>query len=98
MSWLAKGILRRENDLAQEIELITNKCLRPAEEAKQHTKLLQKTLKHRDNMKLDYERYLSRAEHARKKDNRTAKEEAALETHEANLAQAQISYQTADEH
>ena len=95
---LQKEYSDEKTDLAQEITLISSKCLRPAEEAKQHTKLLQKTLKHRENMKLDYERYMSRAEHARKKENRTAKEEMALETHEANLAQSQISYNTADEH
>ena len=95
---LQKEYSDEKTDLAQEIAMITSKLVRPAEEAKQHTKLLHKTLKHRDNMKLDYERYLSRAEHARKKEARNAKEEAALATHEANLAQAQIQYQTADEH
>lgn len=94
---LQKEYSDERTDLAQEIEMISTKLLRPAEEAKQRTKLLHKTLKHRENMKLDYERYLSRAEHVRKKDNRNAKEETALATHEANLAQAQISYQTADE-
>jgi hypothetical protein len=94
---LQKEYSDEKTDLAQEIEMISTKLLRPAEEAKQRTKLLHKTLKHRENMKLDYERYLSRAEHARKKESRTAKEEAALATHEANLAQSQISYQTADE-
>jgi amphiphysin len=94
---LQKEYSDEKADLAQEIALISTKCLRPAEEAKQHTKLLQKTLKHRENMKLDYERYLSRAEHLRKKDQRNAKDETALATHEANLAQAQISYQTADD-
>ena len=95
---LQKEYSDEKDDLAQEIGMISNKLLRPAEEAKQHTTLLRKTLKHRDNMKLDYERYLGRAEHARKKDNRSQKEEVALQTHEANLAQAQISYQTADDH
>lgn len=94
---LQKEYSDEKTDLAQEIEMIGTKVLRPAEEAKQHTKLLHKTLKHRENMKLDYERYLSRAEHVRKKDTRNAKEETALATHEANLAQAHISYQTADD-
>lgn len=58
---LQKEYSDEKQDLAQEVTLIANKLLRPAEEAKQHTKLLHKTLKHRDNMKLDYERYLSRA-------------------------------------
>ena len=94
---LQKEYSDEKTDLGQEIAMISTKLLRPAEEAKQHTKLLHKTLKHRDNMKLDYERYLTRAEHVRKKETRNAKEEAALATHEANLAQAQISYQTADD-
>lgn len=77
--------------------MIDAKLVRPAEQARAALKGLQKTLKHRENMKLDYERYVSRAEHARKKELRSAKEEAALATHENNLAQAQIDYQTADE-
>lgn len=94
---LQKEYDSERTDLAQEVAMISTKCLRPAEEAKQHTKLLHKTLKHRDNMKLDYERYLSRADHLRKKAQRSAKEEQALTVHEANLAQAQISYETADD-
>ena len=58
--------------------MIDHKLVRPAEEARTALKGLHKTLKHRENMKLDYERYLSRAEHARKKEMRTAKEEANL--------------------
>lgn len=85
-------------DLAHEVGLIERRLLHPAEEAKQCLKSLGKTtLKHRENMKRDYERYLSRAEHVRKKETRSAKEELALQTHETNLAQARIDYQTADE-
>jgi len=86
-----------KTDLQQEIGMIDRKLLTPAQDAKAAMKPLQKTLKHRDNMKLDYERYLSRAQHAQKKETRSAKEEAALAVHENNLAQAQIDYQTADE-
>lgn len=83
--------------MAHELGMIDNKLLRPAQVAKQCLKPLEKTLKYRENVKLDYERYLSRAEHVRKKDNRSIKEEAALAGHESNLAQAQIDYQTADD-
>ncbi|RMZ04534.1 hypothetical protein D0860_06347 [Hortaea werneckii] len=86
-----------KDDLRQEIGMIDHKLVRPAEEARAALKGLHKTLKHRENMKLDYERYLSRAEHARKKEMRTAKEEANLATAESNLAQSQIDYQTADD-
>lgn len=84
-------------DLQQEITLIDNKVIRPVNEAKGAMKSLQKTIKHRENMKLDYERYLSRAEHARKKGTKTPKDEAALAKHESDLQQAQIDYQTADD-
>lgn len=84
-------------DLQQEIGMMHSKVIRPVQEAKQWMKSLHKTTKHRENMKLDYERYLSRAENARKKDLRSLKEEATLARHESDLAQAQMNYQTADE-
>jgi len=77
--------------------MIDSKLMVPAEAARAALKPLGKTLKHRENTKLDYERYLSRTEHVRKKDHRSIKDEAALAAHETNLAQAQIDYQTADE-
>ncbi|KAK0303899.1 hypothetical protein LTR01_007761 [Friedmanniomyces endolithicus] len=86
-----------KTDLSTELNLIDSKLVRPATEAKAATKSLGKTLKHRENCKLDYERYLSRAEHGRKKDTRSMKEEASLAAHECNLAQAQIDYETADD-
>lgn len=85
------------DDLLQELTLIDQKLVRPVEQAKEATKGLQKTLKHRENTKLDFERYQSRVQHAQKKEQRSMKEEAALAAHEQNLAQAQIDYQTADE-
>ena len=84
-------------DLAREIGLISTQLQHPAEEAKKCTKALHKTLKHRENMKRDYERYLGRVEHVRRKDNRSMKEETALAKHENDLTQAQIDYNTADE-
>lgn len=83
-------------DLQQEILMIQNKVMMPLEDARMNAKKLRRTLKHRENTKLDYERYLSRVEHSRNK-ARTPKEEAALAKHEMDLQQAQIDYQTADE-
>nr|POE66158.1 isoform 4 of sh3 domain-containing ysc84-like protein 1 [Quercus suber] len=85
------------DDLKQEIAMIDAKLVRPAEEAKSQTKALQRTVKHRENMKRDYERYLGRAEHARKKENRSMKEEASLAKCESELVQAQIDFETADD-
>lgn len=85
-------------DLSQEIGLLTQNLVKRAEDAKLHSKPLKKTIKHRENMKLDYERFLDRAEKGRRKELRNQKEEMALAKHESELAQARINYQTADEH
>ncbi|KAM3416204.1 hypothetical protein BST61_g7810 [Cercospora zeina] len=94
---LQKMYSELKDDLKQEIGMIDNKIVRPVKEAKAATKALQKTMKHRENMKLDYERCLSKAEHARRKGGQTMKEEAALAKHEADLQQAHIDYQIADD-
>ncbi|KAK3671957.1 hypothetical protein LTR78_008132 [Recurvomyces mirabilis] len=86
-----------KTDLLQELSLIDQKLIRPVETAREGMKMLHKTLKHRDNTKLDYEKYMKRVEHAGRKDTRSAKEEAALASHEQNATQAKIDYQTADE-
>lgn len=77
--------------------MVQNRLVTPAEQAREHLKPLKKTLKHRENTKLDYERYLSRTEHAQKKQTRSMKEEAALAKHESDLAQAHVDYQNADD-
>ncbi|KAM0716627.1 hypothetical protein Q7P37_008072 [Cladosporium fusiforme] len=84
-------------DLQQEIDMVQNRLVTPADQAKACLKPLKRTLKHRENMKLDYERYLSRTEHAQKKQTRSVKEETALAKHESDLAQAHVDYQNADD-
>lgn len=84
-------------DLQQEIDMVQNRLVSPAESARACLKPLKKTLKHRENTKLDYERYLSRTEHAQKKTTRSMKEETALAKHESDLAQAHVDYQNADD-
>ncbi|OQO13715.1 hypothetical protein B0A48_01945 [Cryoendolithus antarcticus] len=84
-------------ELQQEIMMIDSKLIKPAEEAKQQLKPLKRTIKHRENMKLDYERYTGRTEHVRKKETRSVKEEQILAKHENDMHQAHIDYQTADE-
>ncbi|KAF2722266.1 hypothetical protein K431DRAFT_284219 [Polychaeton citri CBS 116435] len=94
---LQKEYADLRNDLNTELDLINTRLIQPVEHAKVQIKPIHKTIKHRENMKLDYERYLSRAEHVRQKESRSVKDETALATHESNLAQARIDYETADE-
>lgn len=77
-------------DLQQEVEWIQTKLLYPATEAKEATKPLKKTIKAREGYKLDFERYQSRADHARQKAAKSVKDESALVKYEDDLLQATI--------
>lgn len=87
---LGKAYAELKTDLAQEIAMVDTKLMRPVQELITQIKPMKKTVKHREDMKLDYERYYSRAEHARKKETRSVKEEVALNKAESDLAQSQI--------
>lgn len=86
-----------KDDLKQETTMITTKVVSPIETAKGCTKSMNRTLKHRENMKLDYERILGKVEHARKRTNPSPKEISTLERLEGDLAQQRIQYNTADQ-
>nr|OQO29269.1 hypothetical protein B0A51_07514 [Rachicladosporium sp. CCFEE 5018] len=94
---MQKTYAELRTELQQEIMMIDSKLIKPAEEAKQQLKPLKRTIKHRENMKLDYERYTGRTEHVRKKETRSVKEEQILAKHENDMHQAHIDYQTADD-
>ncbi|KAG9960273.1 hypothetical protein KCU61_g6676, partial [Aureobasidium melanogenum] len=84
-------------DLGTGINSIEPRLLRPAMDAKDSLKMLKKSIKRREDLKLDYERYNSRVDSARRKDTRSAREENALMKHEADLARTSADYQAADE-
>jgi len=77
-------------DLQQEVEWIQTKLFYPASEAKDATKPLKKSIKQREDYKLDFERYQSRSDHARQKASKSVRDEAALIKHEDDLLQATI--------
>jgi len=82
--------IRLQADLQQEIEWIQTKLFYPATEAKEATKPLKRTIKQREDYKLDFERYQSRADHARQKASKSVRDESALIKHEDDLLQATI--------
>ncbi|KAK5006200.1 hypothetical protein LTR28_006779, partial [Elasticomyces elasticus] len=87
-----------KTDLINEVNMIDEKLVRAAMNAKEDIQPLKKTIKDRENKKLDYERYTSRTEAARKKETRTTREETALMKHELDLSRATTEYEDADEH
>ncbi|THW77234.1 hypothetical protein D6D19_02406 [Aureobasidium pullulans] len=84
-------------DLSNEVTSIEVKLLRPAMDAKDSLKMLKKSVKRREDLKLDYERYNSRVDSVRRKETRSAREENALMKHETDLARSSADYQAADE-
>ncbi|KAI5208655.1 hypothetical protein E4T39_01416 [Aureobasidium subglaciale] len=77
-----------KKDLSTEINSIETRLLRPAMDAKDSLKMLKKSIKRREDLKLDYERYNSRADSVRRKETRSAREETALMKHENDLARS----------
>ncbi|KAF4553228.1 HOB1-like protein [Elsinoe fawcettii] len=81
-----------EKDLQQETNWIQAKLLQPAMDAKQSIAPLKKTLKKRENYKLDYERYKTRVDSIKQKGVTTAKADANMARSESDLSQAEALY------
>ena len=64
------------------------RVIKPATDAKDYIQPIRKTIKKRDNKRLDYERYIDKVNHASKKLKRTDRENAALAKAEEELAKA----------
>jgi hypothetical protein len=86
-----------KTDMMEEISQIENKLITPAKIARDSLKPMHKSIKRRDEKKVDYERYKSRCEALQKKATRSDRENAALNKHEADYARAQRDYEFADE-
>lgn len=93
---LAKEYTELEVDMIQEINEMDLRMIKPAEEAKASIQPLKKTIKKRQDRKLDFERYQSRYDSSMKKIGRSDRENTALKKHEADLARSREEYQVAD--
>lgn len=72
--------------------------IKPASEAKDNLQTFKKTIKKREDKKLDYERYQSRVDTGLKKTKRSDRDNAALAKAEKELETATESYRAADDH
>ena len=86
-----------EADMIVEVNEMDFRVLRPCEEAKASIQPLKKTIKKRQDRKLDYERYQNRFDNSMKKIGRSDRENKALNKHEADLQRSREEYQTADQ-
>ncbi|RAH75378.1 uncharacterized protein BO66DRAFT_467113 [Aspergillus aculeatinus CBS 121060] len=88
--------LRRE--LLADITAVDERMIKPATQAREYLIPMKKTIKKRDDRKLDYERYQSRVDNYTKKTKRSDRDNAALVKAEGDLAKATEDYNAADEH
>jgi len=87
-----------KTELLQEVILMDSRVIQPATDAKEYLRPLRKTIKKRENKRLDWERFIDRVNHASKKLKRTDRENAALAKAESDLAIAADAFKIADDH
>lgn len=87
-----------KNEMMDEISQVDLRVLGPAKAAQEYITPLRKTLKNRENKKLDFERYQDRLLTAQKKMRKSEKEIASLAKYEQDLAKAAEDFKHCDFH
>ncbi|KAK8070820.1 SH3 domain-containing protein [Apiospora hydei] len=85
-------------DLMEEIASIDERVIRPTIDARDCIAPLRKTIKKRENRRLDYEKAQDKATKIHRKPGKSPKEEAALAKAEEEVARAAEEFQIADSH
>ncbi|PYH38255.1 BAR and SH3 domain-containing protein [Aspergillus neoniger CBS 115656] len=85
-------------DLLGDLAAIDDRMIRPASQAREFISPVKKTIKKRDDRKLDFERYQGRVDSYAKKTKRSDRDNAALAKAESDLAKATEDYHAADDH
>jgi amphiphysin len=75
-------------ELLEEVKMMETRIIRPATDAKEYIQPLKKTIKKRENKRLDYERHFGRVTSAAKKPKRSEREDASLVKAEVDLSKA----------
>jgi len=87
-----------KKDLTREITAVDSRMIRPAQGAKDSLGIFRKTIRKREDKKLDYERYQNRVDTSLKKTKRSERENAVLAKSQADLEVATQAYNAADDH
>jgi hypothetical protein len=85
---LKQAYTELKTDLLEEVNMTDVRIIKPATDAKEYIQPIKKTIKKRENKRLDYERYLDRVNNAAKKQRRSEREDAALAKAEVELSKA----------
>lgn len=85
-------------DILQELELVEARIVKPASCAREYIGPMRKTIKKRENKRLDYEKIQDKTTKLQRKPGKTAKDDAALAKLEAELVRVSEDFHTADAH
>ncbi|KAJ0384735.1 hypothetical protein COL922a_007737 [Colletotrichum nupharicola] len=87
-----------KDELIEEVAAIDAQVIRPATEARDYLQPIRKTIKKRENKRLDYEKAEDKVKKLQKKTGRTPKEDAALSKAEFDMSCASEEFNVADTH
>ncbi|KAK7754621.1 hypothetical protein SLS62_003404 [Diatrype stigma] len=87
-----------KTDLLEEMALIDSRIITPTTDARASIEPLRKTIKKRENKRLDYEQAQDRASKLQRKIGRSPKDDKALAKAEEEMAGAQEEFNIADSH
>ena len=87
-SKLKEAYTELKTDLLEEVGMMDARVIRPATDAKDYIQPIKKTIKKRENKRLDWERYIDKVNNASKKSKRSDREDAALAKAEEELSKA----------
>lgn len=85
-------------DLLEELELIEVRVVKPASQAREYIDPMRKTIKRRENKRLDYEKVQDKTTKLQRKPGKSPKEEASLAKLETELARVAEDFHAADAH
>jgi hypothetical protein len=86
-----------KRDLTEDLVKVEERLIKPAQNAKDSLHYMRKTIKKREDRKLDFERYQSRVDSQLKKLKRSEKDDATLTKSQSELEAATEAYHTADD-
>lgn len=95
---LRESYAELKTELLEEIAVIEERVLKPATQARDCILPIRKTIKKRENKRVDYEKLQDKALKLQRKPGRTPKEETALAKAEDEMARAADEFNIADEH
>ncbi|KFY06721.1 hypothetical protein V492_07799 [Pseudogymnoascus sp. VKM F-4246] len=93
---LKEAYAELKTDLLEELNLVDPRIIRPATEVLECIKPIKKTIKNRENKRIDYESYQDRVDKKRRQ-KRSEKDEAALLKLEADMGKASDDFRYADD-